>query len=227
MTGEFRGCFTAEKEDTVYKTMSDSGNWRVGPVAVRRTGLLIVGLLLGAVGCATSSQMSQPGSPGARVEKYSTTVQVGSGGEQRLIPVIITIRSYTTDAEAGQLVQTLRTQGPDGLVDVMRKLDSRGNFAPSMMMSQELKVIRSVKTATGRQVRMLLDRPIGFLEGMIGARTLTYQVGIIVMNLDASGKGNGQMVVAARPSFDKNNELVIEKFDFEPVLLKDIAPLAN
>jgi hypothetical protein len=73
---------------------------------------------------------------------------------------------------------------------------------------------------------MLLDRPIGFLEGMIGAQTLTYQVGIIVLNLDASGKGSGQMVVAARPSFDKNNELVIQKFDFEPVLLKDIAPLA-
>jgi len=141
--------------------------------------------------------------------------------------VIITIRSYTSDAEAAQLVQTLRTQGPDGLVDVMRKLDGKGNFAPAMGDEPGTEGDPRRQDANGRQLRMLLDRPIGFLEGRIGARTLTYQVGIIVINLDANGKGDGQMIVAARPSFDKNNELVIEKFDFDPVLVKDVAPLAN
>ncbi|MBP1684116.1 MAG: hypothetical protein H6Q33_259 [Deltaproteobacteria bacterium] len=208
----------------MHKTTNTVGGGQVGAVAFRKAGLITIGLLVGAMGCAT---MSQSGSGGAPVEKYSATVQVGSGAGQGNVPVIITIRSYTSDAEAAQLVQTLRTQGPDGLVDVMRKLDGKGNFAPAMAMSQELKVIRAVKTPNGRQLRMLLDRPIGFLEGRIGARTLTYQVGIIVINLDANGKGDGQMIVAARPSFDKNNELVIEKFDFDPVLVKDVAPLAN
>src|SRR5574340_198084 len=195
----------------MHKTAKTVGGSHVGPIAFRKAGLLVIGLLFGAMGCAT---MSQPGSGGAPLEKYSATVQVGSGAGQGNIPVIISIKSYTTDAEAAQLVQTLRTQGPDGLTDALRKLDGKGNFAPSRAMSQELKVIRSVKTPNGRQLRMLLDRPIGFLEGMIGAQTLTYQVGIIVLNLDASGKGNGQMIVAARPSFDRNNELVIQKFDF-------------
>jgi len=190
------------------------------------SSLLVGGLLLGAVGCTTTSEPVAPVKPGTGVEKYSATVQVGSGAGQGNIPVIITIQSYTPDAEAAQLVQTLRTQGPDGLTDALRKLPGRGTFAPSMGMSQKLKVIRSIKTTTGREVRMLLDRPIGFLEGMVGAQTLNYQVGIIVLDLDANGRGSGQMVVASRPYFGKNNELVIQKFDFEPVLVKNVAPLA-
>lgn len=211
----------------MYKTTVATVGGELGPTVFRRKGLLILGLMLGALGCATTSGPVAPVTPGTGVEKYSATVQVGSGAGQGNVPVIITIRSYTPDAEAAQLVQTLRTQGPDGLTDALRKLDGRGTFAPSMMMSQELKVVRSIKTPNGRQVRMLLDRPIGFLEGMIGAQTLTYQVGIIVLNLDANGRGDGQMIVAARPSFDQNNELVIQKFDFEPVLLKNVAPLAH
>jgi hypothetical protein len=193
---------------------------------LRNNGWLAVGLLFCAVGCATTSQPVAPVTPGTGTEKYSATVQVGSGAGQGNIPVIITIRSYSSNQEVGQLVNILRSQGSDGLLDAVRKLDSKGNFAPAQRMTQELKLIRSVPTTSGRQVRIVTDRPIGFLEGMVGARTLNYQFGIIVMNLDERGKGDGQMVVAARISFDKGNELVIEKFDFEPVLLKDIQPLA-
>jgi hypothetical protein len=176
------------------------------------------------VGCATTPVA--PVTPGTGVEKYSATAQVGSGAGSGNIPVIITIRSYSSNEEVGQLVSSLRAQGSDGLVDAVRTLNSKGNFAPAQMMSQELKVIRSVPTTNGRQVRMVTDRPIGFLEGMVGARSLTYQTGIVVMNLDKNGKGDGQMLVAARISFDQGGELVIEHFDVQPILLTDIQPLA-
>jgi len=60
----------------MHKTTNTVGGGQVGAVAFRKAGLITIGLLVGAMGCAT---MSQSGSGGAPVEKYSATVQVGSG----------------------------------------------------------------------------------------------------------------------------------------------------
>ena len=89
----------------------------------------------------------------------------------------------------------------------------------------DLKLTRSRKTPTGRQIMGISDRPIGFLEAYAGNRTTDYKVGIVVLNLktDTKGKeiGDGMLLYAAKVKIE-NGKLDIEYVGMEPISLTNL-----
>ena len=69
-------------------------------------------------------------------------------------------------------------------------------------------------------VVLATDRRIGFAESWRSARTLDYNVTLIVLNLDENGQGDGQLMLGAVFAWDEANEqLIIESFASEPIRL--------
>ena len=62
---------------------------------------------------------------------------------------------------------------------------------------------------------MVTNRLISFGELYRGDRSLDYQFGIVVLNVDKTGKGTGTLAPVCKIKFNKKNELEIEKFRAE------------
>ena len=66
------------------------------------------------------------------------------------------------------------------------------------------------------------DRYIRFWEVARGSRTTDYPFTIIELRLNGDGRGEGKMSVATKIIADKkNNEVVLENWGTQPVLLED------
>ena len=76
---------------------------------------------------------------------------------------------------------------------------------------------------TPERVVLATDRYIRFWEVARGSRTTDYPFTIIELRLNGDGRGEGKMSVATKIIADKkNNEVVLENWGTQPVLLKDV-----
>jgi len=116
--------------------------------------------------------------------------------------------------------------GQEGLVTQLENAKTIGRASLSGRVGNfDLKLIRSRKTPTGRQIMGISDRPIGFLEAYAGNRTTDYKVGIIVLNLKTNKKGkeigDGMLLYAAKVKIEKG-KLDIEYVGMEPISLTNL-----
>ena len=116
--------------------------------------------------------------------------------------------------------------GQDELVKALEKAKTIGHVSLSSRIGAfDLKLIRSRKTPTGRQIIGVSDRPIGFLEAYAGSRSQDYQVGILVIDLKRNKKGKevgeGMLIYASKVKIE-NGKLDIEYVGMEPIRLANV-----
>lgn len=169
-------------------------------------------------------------------EKFSALAYLPSGAGRAMVGagatanVDLYIDSYTTDQEAKELAGALVSGGPDALLKVLEKTESKGRVTLSGRVgSYDLKLIRSRPTKTGRRIYAVGDRPIGFLEAYVGSRSSDYAFGILRLDLkrDKKGKekGEGVLVYAAKIKVLDGNKLDIENYGVSPVRLMSVRKL--
>lgn len=133
----------------------------------------------------------------------------------------IHIDEYTTDEEAMELLQLLADEGPKGLEDAMRDLD-KGWIRVGPSLGYPLSVARSFETENGRVIRVATDRPIQMFEVYRGLRSRDYPFGIVEIQLDAEGEGQGQLIAAAEVGFSPEGSLEIESLGTQPFRLLQV-----
>jgi hypothetical protein len=69
---------------------------------------------------------------------------------------------------------------------------------------------------------MVTNRPMSFGELYRGGRSLDYQFGIVVLNVDKNGKGTGTLAPVCKIKFNKKNELEIENYGQKPFRLANV-----
>ncbi len=116
--------------------------------------------------------------------------------------------------------------GQDELVKALEKAKTIGHVSLSSRVGAfDLKLIRTRKTPTGRQIIGVSDRPIGFLEAYAGSRSKDYQVGILVIDLKRNKKGKevgeGMLIYASKVKIE-NGKLDIEYVGMEPIRLASV-----
>ncbi len=153
-------------------------------------------------------------------ETYSATAIVTSG-VSGMVSLTITIDSYTSDEEALQLAEILKTKGPDALAKAIDKTD-RGRIAPVGRLGNDINVARTFQTEKGRVIRLLMDRPIGFLELRRGGRSTDYEFGIVELLLDEKGEGSGVALGAAKIKFNEKNQLEVENYGTSPIRITNV-----
>ena len=131
------------------------------------------------------------------------------------------IDEYTTDDEAKELLEVLAADGPYGLEKVMRKLE-KGWIRIGTSLGYHVAVTRSFDTENGRVIRAVTDRPVQMFEVIRGLRSQDHPFGVLELQLDASGRGEGRLIAAAEVDFAEDGTLQIESLGTQPFRLMQV-----
>jgi hypothetical protein len=140
--------------------------------------------------------------------------------------VDVRVSRYSSNATTQRMANALIEGDQEALVKELEKAKTIGDASLSKRVGAfDLKLIRSRKTPTGRQIIGVSDRPVGFLEVYAGTRSEDYKVGIIVLNLRTNKKGkevgDGMLLYASKVKIEKG-KLDIEYLGMEPIRLTNL-----
>lgn len=169
-------------------------------------------------------------------EKFGALAYLPSGagpamvGAGARVNVDLFVNSYTSDSEAKQMAAVLVEAGPDALLKMLEKADSKGKITLSGRVGfYDLKLIRSHRTPTGRRIYAVGDRPVGFLEVYAGNRSLDYPFGILQLDLETkeNGKeeGAGALIYSAKIKVLDGSKIDVESYGIQPIRLMGVRKL--
>lgn len=126
--------------------------------------------------------------------------------------VFLTIRSWTSAADAKALGATLKTGGVDAAKKAIEKLN-RGYIAVVGSFGWPINVALTYPGANGGQrIVLVTDRPIGIAEAEVYGASMDYPFGLVEVNVDANGNGSGTIIGMCRITIDP----ATGKIDVEP-----------
>lgn len=136
------------------------------------------------------------------------------------VPMIIQIDRYTAEHERTKMTDGLKYGGYPGFLKALREAPAAG----SLEAAGEKWVIRwarEVATDTGRTLSFVTDSPVAFIGGgRRGAKsTAGYEVAVVQLTLDKTGKGTGTMAAAARVKPGGETGVRIDNYAETPLTL--------
>lgn len=163
------------------------------------------------------------GAPPAEKPDVYTGVLVGTRGVVggRTVSLTMRVREYTSDEKLRQLAQLLAEGGQDSLQREMEDL-RLGTIAPTGRLGSDIAVARRRQTATGTRVLLVTARPMSFLELRAGGRSRDYPFSIVRFDLNAEGKGEGQVIAAAKVGFSEEGRLEVESLQQGDLKLSNV-----
>lgn len=164
--------------------------------------------------------------PKPKVEHFTAVAMLSRAPATSSNWVDVRVSQYSSNSTTQRMANVLVEGGQEALVKELEKAKTIGHASLSKRVGAfDLKLIRSRKTPTGRQIIGVSDRPIGFLEAYAGNRTTDYKIGIIVLNLKLNKKGqeigDGMLLYAAKVKIE-NGKLDIEYVGMEPIRLTNL-----
>ena len=174
--------------------------------------------------------------PQPKREKFSALAFLPSGaGPMMARPgaratVDLHVNRYTTDQEAKVFAALLVEKGPDALHKALEDAKSIGKITLTGRVGfYDFKIIRSHRTAEGRRIYAVGDRPVGFLEAYYSGRSRDYDFGILQVDLKPNKKGReegeGALIYAAKIKVLSGNNIDIETYGISPVRLMGVRKL--
>ena len=176
--------------------------------------LVLTGVAAGAAPAAAQGERFQ-----------ATAVNMTGVGRQGVVgPVDISITRYSTPDERNRFLAVLDERGPEGLLEVFRNSPGIGRLAAPGRLGYEIRYAAEVPTEDGgRRVVIATDRLMSFFEARNQPRTVDYPFTVVMLQLDAEGKGEGRASVYTRIEVDRrNNAIVLENFGSQPVTLINV-----
>jgi hypothetical protein len=177
--------------------------------------------------CAAASLIGQDVPTNARFTlplQFSGTAfgQAGAAaGKSFSFTVFIT--DWTTDQQVKDFLDTLRENGPDALVKAFDKTKDVGRVSPTGFVGNSFRFARATPTqGGGTHIVMVTDRPMTFWERYNNVRSTQYPFGIIVLDVDSTGKGTGTLAPICKIKFNKKNELEVEHYGQKPLRLANV-----
>jgi len=159
----------------------------------------------------------------SKVEHF-TAVAMGTGGAVggRSMSIDIHINEYTTDEEVLELSELLKEKGQDALRLRLEKV-SRGRISPSGRVGNDLAVIRARPIQEGkRRIFLATARVMPWLELYISGRSRDYDIGMIILEVNNEGRGEGTVIAAGKLEFNEEGVLEVESFGNQYVRLVNV-----
>jgi len=169
-------------------------------------------------------------------EKFGALAYLPSGAGPAMVGagaranVDLYVHSYTSDEEAKSLAALLVQQGPDALLKALEKSKSIGKITLTGRVGfYDLKLIRSHRTADGRRIYAVGDRPVGFLEAYAMNRSMDYPFGILQIDLkrkeNGKEEGEGTLIYSAKIKVLEGNSIDVESYGIAPIRLLGVRKL--
>jgi hypothetical protein len=180
---------------------------------------LFVMVLVVCLSLAVSAQDKTP------PEAY-TGVAIGTGGSVggKTISFNFSITQYTTDAEVQSFAQLVKDKGTDALRLALEKED-KGRISVVGSTGNQIAVARKRQEGSDTIITIVTARIMPFIELYRGGRSRDYPFGFLQVKLDATGKGTGQVMAAAKIRFDKKKgHYEIESFGNQYIKATNVRP---
>jgi hypothetical protein len=180
---------------------------------------LLAPILMAALGARPLAQEDHVG------ERFTATaINMGTRGPATVDRVDIVVTQWSPMAQRDRLIGILFDKGPDKLLDVLQDLPKVGYFKTPESLAYDLHYAqRTPLPDRGERIVLATDRFVRFWEVAGGSRTTDYPFTIIELRLNGDGRGEGKMSLATKVIADKKkNEVVLENWGTQPVLLKDV-----
>ena len=178
---------------------------------------------LGLLAVCTTFQLAGAAQSKTAPEEFSAIfANISNVGRVGAAPVTIRIRRWTSDGENEKLMAILGGQGTDGLVRALQEAQSVGSIGTPQQLPYDLRYARQEKMeGGGRRIILMSDRPMEAWERMSAAVSRDYPITWIELKLDASGRGEGSISLAARLRL-LGDILGIEDYGNQPAKLNDV-----
>jgi hypothetical protein len=184
-------------------------------------------VLMLAVLCAAASLMAQDADTDSLfslpLQFAGTAFGQAGAAAGKSFGFTVYITEWTTDQQVKDFTDALRENGPDALVKAFGKTKDAGRVSPTGFVGNSFRFARATPTqGGGRHIVMVTDRPMRFWEVYNSGRSTQYPFGIIVLNVDKTGKGTGTLAPICKIKFNKKNELEIENYGQKPLRLANV-----
>jgi hypothetical protein len=129
----------------------------------------------------------------AQVDTFTATAAVANGGAS--IPLTVVVQRYTSDRDRKTLVEALKKGG----TEAARALLAKGRDLGSVQLGERqtaIKYVYSRKTLAGRQVTAVTAEAIAIAGA--AAPAAGFNLGLVLLDLDASAPGRGDLVPATK-----------------------------
>jgi hypothetical protein len=176
-------------------------------------------VLLVSLSLATSAQDKMP------PQAYSG-VAIGTGGSVggKTISFNFSITQYTTDEELQNFAQLVKDQGTDALRRALEKED-KGRINAVGSTGNQIAVARKRQDGSETIITIVTARMMPFSELYRNGRSTDYPFGYLQVKLDATGRGTGQIMAAAKIRFDKKKgQYEIESFGNQYIKATNVRP---
>ena len=122
----------------------------------------------------------------------------------------IQVDEYTSDEEFIEFMELLAGGGPRRLEDAFLR-SQKGRIIINSL-GYDIAFVRSTPTESGRMVRVITVRYLGFDESVRQTRSRDYPFGVIELYLNHNGRGDGVLIVAAKLQLNLDGALEVETF---------------
>jgi hypothetical protein len=178
-----------------------------------RRMLLAAGAALLALAARPSAAAGPAAEPQGPQQFAGALANTMNGGT---IPIVVHIDSYSPAGDVRALALLLKDKGQDAVEAALFRMKGRGWIRIGSSLGYEVPIIRSLPTPIGRRIVVIADRPIQFWEQWRGTRSLQYPFGMVVLDIDRTGHGEGRLIAAMRAKFDSEGKVELESFGTEP-----------
>ena len=175
---------------------------------------------LGEAILAPSAASAQAGG-----ETFTATASAKSADASATAKVTVAIERFATEAERAALVKALKEGGTAAARPVLSGMKDSGYLELGQRRTP-IKYAYARSTGSGRLITVVTAQPILFLgAGLPEAKPKSgYDFAVAILDLDASGKGEGELAPAAKVKMNESGAVVIDDYGAEKVWLKSVAP---
>ena len=158
---------------------------------------------------ASSSVLAQRPIKHISATAMGTSTQLG-----KVVSIDLRITEYSTANDQAALLEAFKTDGSEGLVNALERMQSKGRIAVTGTLGFDVNYIREFKEKDGsRRIRFVTDRPITFGEswGARRSRDFNITMGEIIIRKGRNAS-TGTLMPAARVRLNRDGELEIETY---------------
>src|SRR5579863_2916789 len=185
-----------------------------------RTSKWALGLGLVAVLGLTTTAGAQPADSAVSVERFTGNLVNLNAGARRSQPFTLTIDRYATQHDVDRFTGILAESGNMVLRDVLWRKHA-GTLTIGGGIGYPVSFAIAQETPQGRRIRVFVDRPMSGFALTHGFRSSQYPFSVIELNVDGSGRAEGNFIGAARLTY-KRGTLEIKSLGPQPIRLVDI-----
>lgn len=186
---------------------------------MRTATIVTAAMLIGVpVWIGAQADRSTAGAP----EIFSATAETKNATGAMSGTLEIRLRRYTPDFDRKTVEAALREGGYPKFLTTLRNAPEVGQLVLAGGEPLAIRYAREKVEGGGRSIIVVTDRPVFFVSGARPGGTKPragYEIGVVQIQLDATGQGHGTMAAAARVKPDGDGGVLLDDYAEEPIAL--------